>query len=126
MPGAAMPSSLLTRTLIGPIYRTGAGTGGRTATVLLLSGWCCWIEGERWSGYEANAQARFDAQQLRQANNRIYCAQADHPLGHCRLLTLPFDTMSKVTNLPLTKTLLCTLQVNATERLKGPGARHGR
>ncbi len=113
MPDAAMPSSLLTRTLIGLIYKSLPELVAALRLLLLVTGCCFWIRGTAGCEASSPTQARVDAQQLRQANNRIHCARDDRPLGHCRLLTLPFDTMSKVTNPPLTKTLslqLCTLK----------------
>lgn len=45
MPGAAMPSSLLTRTLIGPIYKNLPELVAALRLLLLVSGCCCWIGG---------------------------------------------------------------------------------
>ncbi len=45
MPGAAMPSSLLTRTLIGPIYKNLPELVAALRLLLLVSGCCCRIGG---------------------------------------------------------------------------------
>lgn len=45
MPGAAMPSSLLTRTLIGLIYKSLPELVAALRLLLLVTGCCFWIRG---------------------------------------------------------------------------------